>query len=103
MGDEFVVYGLGNFLSGQLWSGPTRDGVIVRADIVPRGERWVARGIGYTPTWISGADYKVLPTAESLAADWPSASLRADLLASWRRTTEVIERWGVDGIPTAVP
>jgi len=102
-GDEFIVYGLGNFLAGQLWSDPTRDGVIVRADIVPRGERWVARSIGYTPTWVSGTDYLVIPAAEALATGWPDAALAADLSASWRRTTEVLERWGVDAAATAVP
>ncbi len=103
VGDEFIVYGLGNFLSGQLWSDETRDGVIVRAEIVPRGERWVTRSIGYTPTWVSGSNYYVLAAAEAVDAGWPTAALEADLIASWRRTTAVLERLGVDAKPTAVP
>ena len=100
--DEFIAYGLGNFLSGQRRIAETTDGVIVLVDLVPRNGQWVAREIRYVPTWEVGGTYRILPAAETIAAG--AGSLAATLRASWYRTVGAIGAYGATGVsPVARP
>jgi poly-gamma-glutamate synthesis protein (capsule biosynthesis protein) len=100
--DEFIVYGLGNFMSGQRRMNETTDGVIVLADIVPRGDQWVTREIRYVPTWELGVTYRILPAAETIAAG--AGGLEPALRVSWYRTVTTIESYGAAGVsPVAWP
>ncbi len=101
--EDYVAFGLGNFLSGQLGSDLTQDGVILTAEVVPRGDRWVVRALRATPTWVASGTYRILPAAETVNAGWGGAWLEAELAASWRRTVTTLERYGVSVTPTAVP
>lgn len=102
---EFIVYGLGNFLSGQQWSPETTDGVLVTAEIAPRREGWWStRAIHFTPTWVEGGSYRIIPAAEAIAAGWPSPSLTAALTASWRPTASIIRLFDPPMVePSAYP
>lgn len=74
---EYIVYGLGNFLSNQRSRASTQDGVIVTLEFARRGEGWSARGVTAYPTWVEGDSFKI-----RLAADHNPAS--------WRRTAEAL-------------
>lgn len=87
-----VVYGMGNQLSAQrqeyLGTKSVEDGVIVWAvaERVADGEDYRVTTVLVTPTWVAPGSYRILPTLS--VADDPStpAWLRAELLASHRRT-----------------
>jgi poly-gamma-glutamate synthesis protein (capsule biosynthesis protein) len=99
---EFIVYGLGNFMSGQRRLPETTDGVIVLVEMTLRNDRWVTRQIRYVPTWEIGGDYRILPAAETIAAG--AGSLEATLRASWYRTAGTIESFNAaDVSPVARP
>lgn len=102
-GSEYVIYGLGNSLSNQLWSSQTTDGLLVTVEMALRGTDWMPRDVVYTPTWVQSGTYRILPVAETLRGGNLSASLRSQLLGSWLRTTERVERLGADVGPSAVP
>jgi poly-gamma-glutamate synthesis protein (capsule biosynthesis protein) len=101
--EEYVAYGLGNFLSGQLGSDLTRDGAILGVEAVPRGDVWAVRKLTATPTWVASTTYRILPAAETVQAGWGSSWLDAQLAASWRRSMATLERYGVTVTPSAVP
>jgi hypothetical protein len=95
----WVVYGLGNFLSGMtdsLGTPAVEDGEIVLATAERHGGRWVVTGISFVPTWVEYGTWRVLPVAATLARTWPSASLRTILRASWQRTVEAVDLLGAD-------
>ncbi len=91
-----VVYGMGNQVSGQrrefLGTKSVEDGVVVWAvaERVGDGEDYRVARVLVTPTWVAPGSYRILP-ARSVADD-PStpAWLRAELLASYRRTMHEI-------------
>jgi len=83
IGDEFVVYGLGNFLSGQS-SAPRRDGMIVLADVEVRAGVPHVVGIRYQPTWVDRPN--VIRVARQ----------GGPLGDSWARTKAVVEMLGID-------
>lgn len=101
--DTYVIFGLGNSLSNQLWSRETTDGVIVTVDFAMRNETWVARTVTYTPTWVEAGSYRILPVGETLNSGTVSSSLRSQLIDSWNRTSERIERLGADVKASANP
>ena len=103
VGEEFAAYGLGNFLSGQLGSDLTRDGAILAAEAVPRGDVWAVRSLTATPTWVASGTYRILPAAETVQAGWAGSWLDAQLAASWRRSMATLQRYGVTVAPSAVP
>jgi poly-gamma-glutamate capsule biosynthesis protein CapA/YwtB (metallophosphatase superfamily) len=91
---EWVVYGLGNFLSNQsgaCCATAAQDGVIVEVDLVePVPGIIEVDEVRYTPTWVDRSDYTILPVAAALA-DGELEALHGELRRSWARTTEVIE------------
>ena len=102
-GSEYVIYGLGNSLSNQLWSAQTTDGLLVTVEMASRDGDWMPRDVVYTPTWVQAGTYRILPVAETLRSGNISSTLRSQLLGSWRRTTERVERLGADVKPSTVP
>jgi poly-gamma-glutamate synthesis protein (capsule biosynthesis protein) len=82
---EYIVYGLGNFLSAQRSRPATQDGVIVTVEFALRGENWSVRGLTAYPTWVEGGSYKILPAGEHNPA-------------SWARTSSALRAEGVDGL-----
>lgn len=97
-GDKAVVFGLGNFLSGQQGrhTAGTQDGVIVNVDLEVRPDGVAVGEIRYTPTWVEPQTYRVLPVPRALADQSLPADRRAALEASLRRTQTAI---GPDAVP----
>lgn len=99
---EYVVYGLGNFLSNQspeCCAPGAQDGVIVTAQVrAPADGPATVSGLVVTPTWVDRTDYTVLPVAAAI--DDPSTPewLRPTLEASWERTISTIVSMGAPGI-----
>ena len=93
IGDKYVLYGLGNFLSNQsarCCPAATQDGVIALVDVRQRGDRFVAARVRYTPTWVEPGSYRVLPVAAALDDPAAPAARRVALTASWRRTVAAV-------------
>lgn len=82
---EYIVYGLGNFLSAQRLRPSTQDGVIVRMEFAPRGDRWTARHVEAHPTWVEANTYRILPSARYHPA-------------SWSRTYRALTHRGAEGL-----
>lgn len=92
VGDEVVVYGLGNYFSNirGLSSGAKiggEDGMIVHLR-VREGEdgRFTVREVRFTPLWVHPETKQVLVVADALAGD--PGVYEAALRASWERTVE---------------
>ena len=68
IGDEYLVYGLGNFLSNQspeTCTGcppGTTDGVIVHLTVTedPADGRWSVTDVSHTPTWVDRTTYEIV-------------------------------------------
>jgi poly-gamma-glutamate capsule biosynthesis protein CapA/YwtB (metallophosphatase superfamily) len=98
---KWVVYGLGNFLSGMtdsLGTPAVEDGEIVLATVERLGKHWKVTGISFVPTWVEVDTWRVLPVAETLGRPWPSETLRAILRASWQRTVDAVDLLGADAL-----
>jgi poly-gamma-glutamate synthesis protein (capsule biosynthesis protein) len=63
VGDEFIVHGLGNFLSGMHSDPRTSDGVIVHANAGRVGDVWRFTSINVTPTSVTPWSWRVAPAA----------------------------------------
>ena len=60
VGDEFVVHGLGNFLSGMHSDPRTSDGLIVHANAVEQRGSWRFESIDVTPTDVTSRGWRIL-------------------------------------------
>lgn len=100
-GDKAVVYGLGNFLSGQQgrFSPGTQDGVIVTVEVEVGPDGVAVGDIGYMPTWVEPGTYRVLPVPAALTDPGLAADRRAALEASLDRTRDAIGAAGVLSSP----
>jgi poly-gamma-glutamate synthesis protein (capsule biosynthesis protein) len=86
---KWVAFGMGNLLSAQSAAccpANTQDGVLVRVEVVRSGNRYVVGDLRYVPTWVEHPGYRVLPVIQTLSDGGVSASTRAALVASLRRT-----------------
>lgn len=61
VGDEFILHGLGNFLSGQTQAPSLQDGVIAFANAVERHGRWRFESIDVVPTQVVRGTYRIEP------------------------------------------
>ncbi len=63
IGDEYVVYGMGNFISNQSAAGglraATQDGVIIHATVTETGSGFRVTELRYTPTFVSRPSYVI--------------------------------------------
>ena len=91
---EWVVFGLGNFLSNQsaaCCATAAQDGLMVEVELIEPAAGIIEVGsVRYTPTWVDRRDYTILPVAAALADD-ELADVHDELRRSWDRTVEVIE------------
>lgn len=96
VGDMWVVWGMGNMLSGnapRCCLAEAADGVVVTVtigDVAEPGGDVGIKGIVFTPTWNERETFRVLPAAETLAAGTITGDLAADLRASFERTAGTI-------------
>ena len=107
IGDKYVVYGLGNFLSNQhpqCCPLAAQDGVIVTLHVEEQAGRLLVTRVAYTPTWVERGPYLVRPVAAGLDDEVTPPALRAELEASWARTVAAIGSLGAAGVaPTRIP
>jgi poly-gamma-glutamate synthesis protein (capsule biosynthesis protein) len=104
IGDEYVVYGMGNHLSNQniRW-GPqyygTEDGlmVMVRVEEIEPG-RLVATGIDLVPTWVQFGTYRIFSASDAMLT---GAVPLGPLQASYERTTQRAHMLEADGVTPA--
>lgn len=97
----YVVWGLGNQLSGQTQL-PRRDGLTVRVHAAPdAAHRWHVVGIDAIPTFVDLPGYRVLPVVETLAAGTEAPAVNAALRASYARTAEVLAHRPTPGVTLA--
>jgi poly-gamma-glutamate synthesis protein (capsule biosynthesis protein) len=113
IGDKYVLFGVGNFLSNQspaadatLPAG-SQDGVIVDVTF-SEGDNGVFKTtkVGYTPTYVDRTGYLITPVAAGLKDASTAAAMKTALQQSWTRTTTAINANGASekGVaPTDVP
>ena len=93
IGDLWVVYGLGNFLSNQPWP-RSRDGAILHVEIGDTPEGVMIKSISYTPTWVDRGRMQVEAVANRLLDPDLDRGQRAALRQSWSRTVRALEAMG---------
>ena len=79
VGDEVVVYGMGNFLSNQYERPPTQDGVMVTLTFTERPEGgFTVTDVVATPTTVERPSFRIVPATPTSHGD------------SYQRTTAVL-------------
>ncbi|MEX0992167.1 MAG: CapA family protein [Actinomycetota bacterium] len=85
IGDKFVVYGMGNLVSGMtasLGKGPVvQDGVIVQVSVSEEGRDFVVDEVTFTPTWVQEGAWRIVPALSKSGGA---------LQQSFRRTSKTI-------------
>ncbi len=93
--DEYVIYGIGNFLSNQSASCcavGTQDGVIVEVELTESDDGIYAERVLVTPTRVARYDgYRILDVGNLLIQN-PDSN---ELISSWERT---LERLGAENL-----
>ncbi len=93
IGDRFVIYGMGNLLSGMtasLGKGPVvQDGVIVQVSVREEGKDFVVEDVTFTPTWVQEGSWRILPARSGSGGS---------LQQSFRRTSETILSMHAKGV-----
>ena len=77
IGGEFLIYGLGNFLSNQSPETctecplPTEDGVIVHLTVTEdeANGRWSVTEIAHTPTWVDRSNFEIVDVLRDTGRD----------------------------------
>ena len=101
IGSEFLVYGLGNFLSNQSPEScdecpvATQDGVIVHLTVTEdtASGQWRVSEISHTPTWVDRSTYEIVDVLRGSGRD------PAVLADSAQRTASALEAFGTAVAP----
>lgn len=101
VGDEFLVYGMGNFLSNQspescdVCPVSTQDGVIVHLTVTEdeASGQWRVTDIAHTPTWVDRTTYEIVDVLRGSGRD---PALMAE---SAQRTASALEALGIAVAP----
>ena len=101
IGDEFLVYGMGNFLSNQspescdVCPVSTTDGVIVQLTVTEdqASGQWRVSDIAHTPTWVDRSTFEIIDVLRGSGRD---PALMAE---SAQRTASALEALGVAVAP----
>jgi poly-gamma-glutamate synthesis protein (capsule biosynthesis protein) len=100
VGDEYVLYGLGNILSNMYDSrccpASSQDGVAVEVTFTEGADgRFVTTAVSYTPTWVDrSGGFVITPVVAALRDPALPPERRAELEASLARTAEAINARG---------
>ena len=109
IGGEFIVYGLGNFLSNQSPETctecplPTEDGVIVHLTVTEDEAtgQWSVTEVAHTPTWVDRSNFEIVDVLRDTGRDpgllQDSARRTASALAWVRRSNRAREAERVGG------
>lgn len=79
VGDEWVVFGLGNFLSNQSANccvAASQDGMIATVELLENDAGEIeAVGVHYIPTWVDRGDGYIIRVADPTRADLPTSTI----------------------------
>lgn len=114
IGEKYVVFGVGNFLSNQSPNADaslpaaSQDGVIVDVTFTETAVNGAFKttNVGYTPTWVDRSGYVITPVVAGLRDAATPAATKTALQQSWQRTNTAINANGATekGVaPTDVP
>jgi poly-gamma-glutamate capsule biosynthesis protein CapA/YwtB (metallophosphatase superfamily) len=106
VGDLWVAYGLGNFLSNQTpgcCGIPSEDGVILTVTIVDTPTGVEIDGMTFTSTWVDRAQMKIMPTVSSLTLDGFPSWYQAVLQNSYDRTVAAVTAFDPTGALSLTP
>ncbi len=82
VGDEWVVFGLGNFLSNQSANccvAASQDGMIATVELLENDAGEIeAVGVHYIPTWVDRGDGYIIRVADPARTDLPDVDHRSD-------------------------
>lgn len=99
VGDEFVIFGMGNLISNQRPGATatcclpeTQDGLLIGAEVRETTDGW-RTSVFYRPTWVRPETFEVLPVARALG-DRGLSPLAPALRESWRRTVATVNSMG---------
>ncbi len=100
IGDEYVIFGMGNLISNQRTSS-TRvgvdDGLLVEISVVETDSgRFVAGSVVATPLYVQADGHRILPVSDFLGG--ADANLDAALQTSFARSSERALRYSPDGV-----
>ena len=102
IGNKYVVYGVGNFLSnqsGECCPVSSQDGVIVTLHFANKAGKWSVGSITYTPTYVDRfGGYVIYPDAAAYENPATSAALKQQLAASFQRTVAVMSSLRAPGV-----
>lgn len=95
---EFVVYGLGNFLSNQsaeCCPAASQNGIIAMVEVTRTdADRWIVTNLSFVPTRVDRTDYTIVPLPQALAGDDLDDGTRALYRQVVAETREVVNRLG---------
>ena len=93
VGDEWVVFGLGNFLSNQSANccvAASQDGMIATVELLENDVGEIeAVGVHYIPTWVDRGDGYIIRVADPDRTDLPDATNR-QMAVTFDRTLDVV-------------
>lgn len=93
IGDLWVAYGLGNFLSNQ-YRPSTRDGAILHVEIGDGPDGLAVKSVAYTPTWVDRNVMQVVAVANRLLDPDLDERSRRTLIQSRSRTVSAFGALG---------
>lgn len=99
IGDMWVVYGMGNFLSNQsprCCTPSSEDGAILTVEIGDSPEGLMVRSITYVPTRVDRTVMQVVAVADQLADPDLGHFPKTVLCRSWQRTVDAFGALGAD-------
>lgn len=95
---EYVVYGLGNFLSNQsaeCCPAASQNGIIAMVDVTRADDgRWSVTDLSFVPTRVDRTDYTIVPLPQTLADGDLDEGTRALYRQVVTETREVVNRLG---------
>jgi poly-gamma-glutamate synthesis protein (capsule biosynthesis protein) len=102
VGEKYVLFGVGNFLSNQSpqadpsLPAASQDGVIVDVTFTESADgAFKTTKVGFTPTWVDrNGGYVITPVAAALKDASTPAATKTALQQSWQRTTTAINANG---------
>jgi poly-gamma-glutamate synthesis protein (capsule biosynthesis protein) len=99
VGEKYIVYGLGNFVSGQFFLPNTSDGLIAVATARNDGSRWRFDEVAVVPTTVARGTYQVQPAepgSASYARTMETVRLLGAAIDVYSPTRHVAQTWGLE-------
>jgi poly-gamma-glutamate synthesis protein (capsule biosynthesis protein) len=99
VGDEYIIYGLGNFISGQFFLPNTSDGLIAMVTARNEGSVWRFDEVAVVPTTVVRGSYLVRPAepgSDSYRRTMETVGLLGAEVGVYSPPRQVSWRWGLE-------